>query len=65
MSLGFLDLFRDAAGYVARILKGARPGDLPVQRLTKFEFIINLRTANELRLKVPQSVLLQAGRVIT
>lgn len=60
----FPDLFRSAAGYVARILRGARPADLPVQRPAKFEFVINLRTADALRVHVPQSLLLRANRVI-
>jgi putative ABC transport system substrate-binding protein len=61
----FLDLFRSAPGYVDRILKGAGPAELPVQRPTKFEFIINLKTANVLSLQIPQSLLLRADRVIT
>jgi putative ABC transport system substrate-binding protein len=61
----FHDLFRSAAGYVDRILKGAKPGDLPVQRPTTFEFIINVKTANALSLQIPQSLRLRANRLIT
>ena len=60
----YFDMYRRSASYIERILKGANPADLPVQQPTKFDFIVNLKTAKALGVTVPNSMLVRTDEVI-
>ncbi len=60
----FLDMYRQSAYFVDKILRGAKPADLPVQQPTHYDLVINLKTAKELDLKIPQTLMVRADKVI-
>jgi putative ABC transport system substrate-binding protein len=66
MSYGvdYADILRRAATYVGKILKGEKPGDIPIEQASKFVFVVNLKTAKALGVTIPQSMLISADRVI-